>query len=217
MTQQINLFNPIFLRQKKHFSIVTILQALALVLVGMLIFYAYAVFQTNRLNAEVEEAAKRLAQEKARVAKISTEFGPREKNPDLEAQVKELEKQLKNREDILGAQAGVAAGKGRGLSDYLLALARQSINGVWLTSISVGGEGGSKMAIDGRALRPDMVPDYIKRLGKEKAMQGQTFSSLQMQLSRMEKSAKYKGPEGYFEFNLRSVELESRNDADKAR
>lgn len=217
MTQQINLFNPIFLRQKKYFSIVTILQMLALVLVGMLSFYAYAAFQTNRLGKEVQETSGRLEQEKNRLAKASVELGPREKNQELDAQVKDLEKQLKNREDILGVQAGVAAGKGRGVSDYLLALARQSVNGVWLTSISVGGEGGNKMAIDGRALRPDMVPDYIKRLGKEKAMHGQTFSTLSMRLSRVERSAKYKGPEGYFEFNLRSAEPEPKNDADKAR
>jgi Tfp pilus assembly protein PilN len=210
VTQQINLFNPIFLRQKKYFSIVTILQMLALVLVGMLTFYAYAVYQTNRLSAEVAETSGRLEQEKNRFAKANAELGPHEKNQDLDAQVKALEKQLKNREDILGVQAGVAAGKGRGFSEALLALARQSVNGVWLTSISVGGETSNKMVIDGRALRPDMVPDYIKRLSKEKAMRGQTFSVLNMQLSRMEKSANNKGPEGYFEFNLRSAEPESK-------
>ena len=208
MTQQINLFNPIFLRQKKYFSIVTILQMLALVLVGMLIFYAYASFQTKRLSGDVAEIGVRLEEEKARLAKVTTELGPREKNQDLEAQVKNLEKQLKSREDILGVQSGMAAGKGRGFSDYLLALARQSVNGVWLTGISVGGEGGSKMVIDGRALRPALLPDYIKRLSKESAMRGQNFSTLNMRLSRVEKSVKNKGPEGYFEFNLRSAEPE---------
>lgn len=217
MTQQINLFNPIFLRQKKYFSIFTILQALALVLVGLLAFYSYATFQINILAREVDEAGRRLEQEKTRLAKVSAEFGPREKDQSLDAQVKGLERQLKNREDILGVQAGVAAGKGRGFSDYLLALARQSVNGVWLTSISVGGEGGNKMMIDGRALRPDMVPDYIKRLSKEKAMRGQTFSTLNMQLSRAEKLESKRGSDGYFEFNLRSGEPEAKDDTDKAR
>lgn len=216
MTQQINLFNPIFLRQKKYFSTTTIVQALVLVLVGVLSFYAYAVFQTNRLSKDVEEAGQRLAQEKARLAKISVEFGPREKNKELEAQVKDLEKQLKSSEDILGVQAGVAAGQGRGFSGYLLAFARQSVNGVWLTNINVG-EGGNKMMIGGRALRPDLVPDYIKRLSKEKAMHGQTFSTLNMQLSRVEKTPKNKGPEGYFEFKLRSTEPEAKSDTDRAR
>lgn len=217
MTQQINLFNPIFLRQKKYFSTVTIVQALVLVMIGLLSFYAYAVYRTNRLGDEVAEVAGRLEQEKARLAKVSAELAPHEKNQDIEAQVKALEKQLKNREDILGAQAGVAAGKGRGFSDYLLAFARQSVNGVWLTSISVGGEGSNKMVVDGRALRPDLVSDYIKRLGKEKSMKGQTFETLSMQLSRAEKSAKNKLPDGYFEFNLRSAEPDPNDSAEKAR
>lgn len=205
MTQQINLFNPIFLRQKKYFSTVTILQALALVLIGTLGFYAYAVFQTNHLSKEVAEAGKRLDVEKNRLSKISANFAPHEKNKELEAQVKALEKQLKTNEDILGIQAGVAAGQERGFSGYLLAFARQSVSGVWLTNISVG-EGGGNMVIVGRALKAELVSDYIKRLSREKAMHGLTFSTLDLQQTAGEKSLKSKVPEGYFEFNLRSVE-----------
>lgn len=210
MTQQINLFNPIFLRQKKYFSFVTILQALALLLIGMLSFYAYAVFQTGRLGKEVEEAGRRLEQEKVRFAKVGTELGPRKKNQELEARVNDMERQVKEREEILGIQAG-AGGDGRGFSEYLRAFARQSVNGLWLTNFSLS-ENGSKMVIGGRALRPDLVPDYIRRLGKEKVMRGQSFSTLDMRLTKVYKSPAGKGVEGYFEFNLRSMEPEQHRD-----
>lgn len=214
MTQQINLFNPIFLRQKKYFSFVTILQALALVMIGVMSFYAYAVFQTTRLGNDVVEAGKRLDSEKNRLAKAGSEFGPRQKNKDMEMQVIELEKQVREREGILGIQAG---GDSRGFSEYLRAFARQSVNGLWLTKFSLS-EGGSKMVIGGRALRPDLVPDYIKRLGKEKVMQGQPFSTLDIHLTKVEKPVQGKGMEGYFEFNLRSVEPEqARDDSGQAR
>mgnify|MGYP001338010500 CR=1 FL=1 len=214
MTQQINLFNPIFLRQKKYFSFVTILQALALLMIGMMSFYAYAVFQTGRLNKEVEEAGKRLDLEKSRLAQAGIEFGPRRKNKELERQLDELEKQLREREEILGVQTG---GEGHGFSEYLRAFARQSVNGLWLTGFSLS-EGGSKMVIGGRALRPDLVPDYIKRLGKERIMQGQPFSTLDMQLTKAAPLPAGKGPDGYFEFNLRSVEpAKSKDDSEKAR
>ena len=42
MSQQINLFNPIFLKQKKYFSVVTMLQALLLIVLGSMLFFAYA-------------------------------------------------------------------------------------------------------------------------------------------------------------------------------
>ncbi len=216
MTQQINLFNPIFLRQKKYFSLVTILQGLAMVLVGVLSFYAFAVVQTERLSKEVEEAGKRLEQEKIRVSEAGTELGPRKKNQELEAQVSNLERQVREREEILGIQAG-AGGDRQGFSEYLRAFARQSMNGLWLTSFSLS-ENGSRMVIGGRALRPDMVPDYIKRLGKEEIMRGQPFSTLDMKLTKVEKLSSGKGVEGYFEFSLRSVEPEQlREDPGKAR
>jgi len=43
VSQQINLFNPVFLNQRKLFSVVTMLQALGLIVVGAALFYAPAV------------------------------------------------------------------------------------------------------------------------------------------------------------------------------
>lgn len=202
MTQQINLFNPIFLRQKKYFSFVTILQGLALLLIGVLGFYAYATYHMGQLNKEVQEVSQRLAQEESRLSMAGKEFGPRQKSEALEMQVKDLEKQVREREEILGIQAGA---DGRGFSEYLRAFARQSVNGLWLTGFSLS-EGGNKMVIGGRALRADLVPDYLRRLGNEKIMRGQPFSSLDMKLTRVEKVG------GYFEFNLHSVEPQPSGD-----
>lgn len=207
MTQQINLFNPIFLRQKKYFSLVTIMQALALVLVGAMSFYAYAVFQTGRLSKEVEETNKRMELEKERLGQAKVEFGPKKKSTDLEKQVTELEKKVRDREEILGVQKDGVVPAGKGFSEYMRAFARQSVNGLWLTNFRMRGNGGD-MVIIGRALRPDLVPDYLKRLGNERIMNGQPFSTLEMQLTKIEKNPKGKGGEGYFEFSLRSQDAE---------
>ena len=42
MSQQINLFNPLFLEKKKYFSAVTMTQALGLIVLGMAGFYTFA-------------------------------------------------------------------------------------------------------------------------------------------------------------------------------
>ena len=42
MSQQINLFNPVFLKQKKVFSAVNMVDAMAALIVGVAVFYAYA-------------------------------------------------------------------------------------------------------------------------------------------------------------------------------
>lgn len=210
MTQQINLFNPIFLRQKKYFSLVTILQALALVLIGAMSFYAYAVYQTGRLSKEAEETGKRIEMEKERLSNAKVEFGPRKKSSEIEKQVAELEKKVREREEILGVQKDGGVISGHGFSEYMRAFARQSVNGLWLTNFRMRGNG-AEMVIVGRALRPDLVPDYLKRLGNERVMSGQPFSALDMQLTRIEKVSKTLGVDGYFEFSLRSQDGERAN------
>ncbi len=42
MSQQINLFNPLFLKRRKHFSAVTMAQALGVLIVGLAAFYGFA-------------------------------------------------------------------------------------------------------------------------------------------------------------------------------
>ena len=49
MSQQINLFNPVFLKQKKYFSVIAMGQALAMIAVGSALFYGYANYQVQQL------------------------------------------------------------------------------------------------------------------------------------------------------------------------
>jgi hypothetical protein len=50
MSQQINLYNPLFLRKQKYFSARTMLQSLGLIAVGLLALYLYALVQTRGLE-----------------------------------------------------------------------------------------------------------------------------------------------------------------------
>ena len=54
MSQQINLYSPLFRKQKKIFSGVAMAQATTLVVVGVLAFYAYVSLQTSLLEIRVE-------------------------------------------------------------------------------------------------------------------------------------------------------------------
>ena len=53
MSQQINLFNPIFLKQRKYFSLLAMLQALGLIVLGSLFLYGYALYQVEQLRAAI--------------------------------------------------------------------------------------------------------------------------------------------------------------------
>ena len=55
MSQQINLFNPLFLKQKKYFSARTMLQGLAIILVVLLAFQGVLIFQLRLLERQRTE------------------------------------------------------------------------------------------------------------------------------------------------------------------
>jgi len=66
VSQQINLLNPAFLRQKKYFSALAMLQALALIALGSGAFYFYVEHQSKLLVKQSTETDKRYTAEQLR-------------------------------------------------------------------------------------------------------------------------------------------------------
>jgi Flp pilus assembly protein TadB len=203
MSQQINLFNPIFLKQKKYFSVVTMLQALGLIVLGSALFYAYAVYQVAQLSRQAEETTKRYAAEQVRLANYSNEFSLQRSGRMLEDELKQVEAQAKSQDAVLTTLKSGIIGNTEGYSEYMRAFARQSVKGLWLTAFDIVGDG-VQMSLSGAVVNPQLVPSYIQRLGKEKIMRGKTFSTLQMQQPK--KDGDRLVPR-YVEFNLRSIAL----------
>ena len=179
MSQQINLFNPIFLKQKKTFSAVNMLDALALLVVGVALFYGYASVESLSLDRQSVETSRQYEQAKALLAQASVRYAPKKLDAALEAEVNNLQAQLSARKATLDSLGTDTLASGASYAEYLRALARQSLPGLWLTRFRVG-KGDTEMEIVGRALQPDLVPAYIERLNQEKAMRGRAFDSLSM-------------------------------------
>jgi hypothetical protein len=203
MSQQINLFNPIFLKQKKYFSVTTILQALGLIVLGSALFFVYAVYQVAQLSKQADEMSKRYVTEQARLVNSSNEFSPQRSGKLLEDELKQLEAQAAAQDTLLNMLKSGAIGNTEGYSEYMRAFARQSVKGLWLTAFDIVGDG-AQMSLSGAVVNPELVPSYIQRLSKEKVMHGKTFSTLQMQQPK--KDGDRLVPR-YVEFNLRSTAI----------
>jgi hypothetical protein len=203
MSQQINLFNPVFLKQKKYFSVVTMLQALGLILIGSALFYAYAVYQVAQLSKQADEMSKRYAAEQARFVSFTNDFSLQRSGQMLEDEQKHLEAQAKAQQDVLTALKNGVIGNTEGYSEYMRAFARQSITGLWITAFNITGDG-AQMSLSGAVVSPQLVPSYIQRLSRERVMHGKTFSTLQIQQPK--KDGDRLVPR-YVEFNLRSTAI----------
>lgn len=203
MSQQINLFNPVFLKQRKYFSLLTMLQALGLIVLGSLFFYGYALYQVEQLKRQSEESTRRFNAEQARLARYTAEFSPQQANQMLRDEVQRLEKELAEQTRMVDTLKSGSVGNTTGYSQYMRAFSRQVVQGLWLTGFKVTGDA-AQISLSGGVLDPELLPIYIQRLGREQAMQGKSFSTLQMQQTRTE-AGKESKPARYVEFTMHST------------
>ncbi len=179
MAQQINLFNPVFLKQKKYFSVVTMLQALGLLLGGILAFYGYVAYETRALAAAATETGNQLKTQSEQLLQFTRDYSPQGTSRLLADEVARLSVRLKQGEDMLAVLRTGGLGNKDGFARYLSAFARQSVAGVWLTGLSIGGDE-TELLVTGRVLYPDLVPAYIRALNHEEVMRGRRVSELRL-------------------------------------
>lgn len=199
MSQQINLFNPIFMKQKKYFSALTMLQALGLIILGSALFYGYALYQVRELSRQTAETAKQYTLAQNQLLRYSAEFSPEQSRLQLESELKRLEAKAAEQQRLVETLKNGAFGNTAGYSGYMRAFARQVVSGLWLTGFDIEGDG-QRISLSGGSLDPGAVPAYIQRLKREKVMRGKSFAVLQMQQPKTEHDQKSR----YIEFALQS-------------
>ncbi|MCD2516500.1 PilN domain-containing protein [Massilia sp. G4R7] len=205
--QQINLFNPAFQPQKQLLTAPMMGVALLVLVAGIAGLAVTGKAHTARLQEEADHGATQLARKQARLASVNAEFAPRGKSSELATQLVEADAQLAALRHVSGVLERGELGDSAGFAGYFKAFARQSVQGLWLTSVSIAGK---DIGLKGRTTDPALVPGYIGRLTQEPLLQGKAFSSLQIgQAAPVEtqgadgKPVKSAAP--YVEFSLQSV------------
>ena len=204
MSQQINLFNPLFLRKEKYFSARTMAQALGLIAIGIVALYAFALFQTRALARTATDHGRQVNAQREQLVQIAGKG----RSKLLEAEVARLEAEVKSRRALVETLHGGELGDTEGFSRYFAAFGRRPVQGVWLTGFSIG-DSGNELKIRGRALFPDLLPAYLKVLNQEAVMRGRQVTDLKV-VARDESLARRGGPgaapavgpERFVEFDL---------------
>jgi len=175
MSQQINLFDARFRRQKRHFSAATLAASLAAVFVLALAIQQMYAWQSRSLQASLAQTDARVAHLRDQVTRFAREFGAQGGSTALADELARTEEALRARRGLLTSMR-TGAGDAEGFSAYLAALARRTTHGVWLTGIDIGGD----LVIKGRALDGELVPAYIRQLNREESFAGRAVSELRM-------------------------------------
>jgi hypothetical protein len=210
VSQQINLYNPVFLKQKHYFSALTMVQALAVVLAGALGIYAFEVRQNRVLEQVLADTDKRVTAQREQLLSFSKDYSAQGASRTLTEELARADQRLLQRQGLLADLKTGVGGNAEGFSRYLAALARQSTPGVWLTGLEIGAKE-HDLLIKGRALESQMVPAYIRALNREAPMAGRPVGELRMTAKGDAGPAPEKGePARYIEFSL-SIPLKGKS------
>lgn len=177
MKQQVNLYQPMFRRQRRVFSPVAMLQVLAVVFGALLAIYGYGQWQLARLGAELERLEARRVEAEQHTAALEQRYPPPQADAKLEAEVHRLGREVARKERLLAALSEGAFGNSTGFSAHLRSLARSQVQGLWLNGFVLAA-GGTEVALRGYALQPELVPVYLQRLAEQAPFKGRAFSEL---------------------------------------
>lgn len=174
MSQQINLYQPIFRKERIVFSARTILW-LAVGFGAILIVWSLLVGQRiSGLEAEHERQVAAEQRAITQLTELQRSMPPSEPDAELIDRVDALEQRRDNLDESLDALDRRLPRDQTALGERLDALARQVPEGLWLTGLDMGA-GGARLSLHGRALSASLVPNYVDALADEPLLAGMGF------------------------------------------
>jgi Tfp pilus assembly protein PilN len=199
MSQQINLYNPLFEKKEQPFSARTMSQALALIAVGVATMHVYAAYQARSAERVAAQLGQQIIVQREQVATLSKAGAPT-RSKALETEIARLEAEVKTRQTTLQALNTGELGNTAGFSEFLAALGRQTMPGIWLSSITIANSG-NDLVVQGRALRADLMPAFLRALNSEPMMRGRRVTELKLS-AKSPTTADKAAAVGYIEFSL---------------
>lgn len=177
--QQVNLYQPIFRRQRHIFSAVTMLQSVGVVVVALMTIYLYGSWQVRGLETQVLELEGREKAYSAQLARLDPSVSA-QRRADIERDLEALNATLLAQQRLIDVLREQPLGSVSGFSAQMAALGRRHRSGLWLTEIRING-GTNSIELVGRSEDPGMVPAYLLRLGEEPALKGQRFDQFEIE------------------------------------
>ena len=185
MYQQINLYQPILGHQRHVFSAPAMAKAVAIVAIALLGIYAWGLVHVLGLEAEVAQLEER---EVAYASKLeSMSFGSdAERLRSVNDEIVALNREIEKRSLLVGTLQQRTLGSSAGFAPRIEALARRTLDGIWLTEIVIDGPA-KHLKLAGLTEDPDRIPDYLQGLSEDAALTGTVFHTLE--ISRDEERA----------------------------
>jgi hypothetical protein len=204
LSQQINLYNEAFARKRDLSSLSGLATAWGIAALVVIVALLTTAVRTSNVRHNLMQESQVRDAAQTEMTRLASQLTARKSDPGLAAELVRLENGIASREEVMSTLHAGVIGDMQGFSEYLEAFARQSFSGLWLTGLKVA-SAGQDVVLEGRALRPELVPDYLQRLNREKVMQGHSFAELEMSRPDSKEANKWQARPNYVEFRLSTL------------
>ena len=184
MPQQINLYSPILLTPRRYFSAAAMLQALAVLGLGLGVLGGWVVHGTQQLRQGVAAAQQTSAGEKQRLtSELLLKPAPSKDNSALEQQAAQARSQLAERLALLAELDAATTAPQVAHSVLLRHLAQTVPSAVWLTEVKLVQ---GRVELAGMTLQPEALRPWLARLAEHPALAEQALRTVRVE--RVEKA-----------------------------
>ena len=177
MRQQVNLLAPMYRKQHALFSSRVSIGICLIVSVFLALIYVVTVWRGSVVANEYTRLVATRDTATRRVNELAAQLQG-QANPALAAEVGTLTQERDRKAQALAALALREVDSSGGFSPQFIGLARQRVNGLWLTRIELSGQ---QIALQGVALSEELIPRYLRRLGGEQVFTGTAFEQAQLE------------------------------------
>jgi hypothetical protein len=171
MHQQVNLYQPIFRAEHRHFSARAIVVSLGVIAAGLAAITAFSWWRVTALEKDLRQLESQANHQSSLASLATATLAQGESLSAIETHVAALSIELDRRQQALRFLVSGQAGVRLGFSDRMAALARRHVDGLWLTGVTLTSMQG-QLALSGVALNADLVPAYLEGLAAEPALAG---------------------------------------------
>ena len=174
MIQSINLYTE-DMRPQRDLLTLPHLVAAALVAIAIVASAsAYANWRAHQSSNLESIAESRAAELHAQVAADEKRLEGRVEDSALQADLEQLTAALRHRDQLVQRVEQLASRSAAGFSPYMLGLANQAVDGVWLTGMEIDRDTGD-LVLKGLTSNGSLVPLYLEQLRSEPVFNGRRF------------------------------------------
>lgn len=180
--QQVNLYQGSLKTQRLNPDMPVYLSVIVVFVLFLAGFSGYFQGEFHKKQEVAEQVLKSLSAQKSTVKQLQDSQPKSQPDTALIAETTQWQKKVADLTETITLLDNPTNMQSQGFSGYFLALANQSVSGVWLSMINFDAQQ-ELIKFEGSTFTPDEIPVFLQRLQKEPVFHGRSFATLAIEPS----------------------------------